>query len=126
VGMRASFVARGFAGMIEHLSELIQQGIAHRGLGLIDILQPCVSFNKVNTFAWYKERCEALPSTYDPTDWEAAMKVACKWGDKIPIGIIYRNARQTLEDHFPVLHQGPLVGRESDRAMLKKIMQGYG
>jgi 2-oxoglutarate ferredoxin oxidoreductase subunit beta len=125
VAMRASFVARGFAGFTDELSGLIQQGIAHRGLALIDVLQPCVSFNKVNTFAWYKERCEALPSTYDPTDWEAAMKVACKWGDKIPIGIIYRNARIPFEGHFPVLRQEPLVGRDVDQVMLKKIMEGY-
>lgn len=125
VAMKAGFVARGFAGMIDHLSELIQQGMAHRGFALIDVLQPCVSFNKVNTFVWYKERCEALPSTYDATDWEAAMKVACKWGDKIPIGIIYRNDRLAFEKHFSVLRQGPLVGRDVDRLMLKKIMEGY-
>jgi 2-oxoglutarate ferredoxin oxidoreductase subunit beta len=125
VAMQASFVARGFTGMIEHLPELIQEGIAHRGFALIDVLQPCVSFNKVNTFAWYKQRCEVLPSTYDPTDWETAMKVACKWGDRIPIGIIYRNDRLPFEEHFPVLRQGPLVGRDVDRVMLKKIMEGY-
>ncbi|UCG67103.1 MAG: 2-oxoacid:ferredoxin oxidoreductase subunit beta [Deltaproteobacteria bacterium] len=126
VAMRAGLVARGFAGMIEHLSELIRHGIAHRGFALIDVLQPCVSFNKVNTFAWYQQRCDTLPAEYDPTDWKAAIKVASEWGDRIPIGIIYRNDRLPFEDHFPVLDQGPLVGRESDQAMLKKIMQGYG
>lgn len=125
VAMRAGFVARGFSGMINHLSSAIQQGIAHRGVAMIDILQPCVSFNKVNTFAWYKERCNPLPAGYDPTDWEAAIKVAAEWGDKIPIGIIYRNDRQPFEDHFPVLSQGPLVGRDVDRVMLTKIMEGY-
>lgn len=125
VAMRAGFVARGFAGMIDHISELIQQGIAHRGLALIDVLQPCVSFNKVNTFAWYKQRREALPPAYDPTDWEAAMTVACEWGDKIPIGIIYQNDLPPFEEHFPVLRQGSLVGRDVDRVKLKKIMEGY-
>jgi len=125
VAMKGGFVARGFAGMIEHLSELIQEGIAHRGLALIDVLQPCVSFNKVNTFAWYKQRCEELPSSYDPTDWEQAIKVASEWGDKIPIGIIYRNGRLPFEEHFSVLSQGPLVGRDVERVMLKKIMEGY-
>jgi len=125
VAMRAGFVARGFAGMPDHLSELIQQGITHRGLALIDILQPCVSFNRVNTFAWYKQRCEALPTTYDPQDWKEATKVASEWGDKIPIGIIYRNDLPPFEAHFPVLKQGPLVGRDVDRVMLKKIMEEY-
>lgn len=127
VAMQAGFVARGFAGMIDHLSELIQQGIAHRGFALIDVLQPCVSFNNVNTFAWYKERCETVLPTYDPTtDWEASMKVAGQWGDEIPIGIIYRNDRLPFEEHFSVLSQGPLVGREIDQAMLKEIMERYG
>lgn len=125
VAMRAGFIARGFSGKMDHLSELIQQGIAHRGFALIDVLQPCVSFNKVNTFSWYKERCNPLPAGYDPTDWEAAIKVAGEWGDRIPIGIIYRNDRPPFEDHFPVLSQGPLVGRDVDRVTLTKIMEGY-
>jgi 2-oxoglutarate ferredoxin oxidoreductase subunit beta len=126
VAMKDGLVARGFAGMTDHLSELIQQGIAHGGLALIDVLQPCVSFNKVNTFGWYKERCKTLPPGYDPTDWEGAMKVAFEWGDKIPIGIIYRGNRLAFEEHFPVLRQGTLVGLDVDPVMLKKIMNGYG
>ena len=126
VVMQAGFVARGFSGMIDHLSELIQQAIAHPGFALIDVLQPCVSFNKVNTFAWYRDRCHPLPPAYDPTDWEGAMKVAREWGDKIPVGIIYRNDRPSFEKHFPVLSQGPLVGQNLDCVMLKRIMEGYG
>jgi 2-oxoglutarate ferredoxin oxidoreductase subunit beta len=124
--MQSGFVARGFSGMIDHLSELIQQAIAHPGFALIDVLQPCVSFNKVNTFAWYRDRCHPLLPTYDPTDWEKAMKVAREWGDNIPVGIIYRNDRLPFEKHFPVLSQGSLVGRDMDRIMLKRIMEGYG
>ncbi len=124
VAMEAGFVARGFSGMTDHLSELIQEGIAHRGFALIDVLQPCVSFNKVNTFAWYKERCDPVSRTYDPTDWGAAMRVAREWGDRIPTGIIYRNDRVPFEEHVPVLRQGPLVGREVDRVMLRNMMDG--
>ena len=126
VAMKAGFVARGFSGEVDHLSELIQQGIKHRGLALIDILQPCVSFNKVNTFAWYKKRCYTVSSTHDPTDWEAAIRVAYEWGDKIPIGIIYRNDRPSFEEHFPVLNQGPLVSRDVDRLLLRKIAEEFG
>jgi len=125
VAMKAGFVARGFAGMIDELSALIQEGIAHQGFALIDILQPCVSFNKVNTFAWYKKRCTPLPSTYDPTDWVEAIKVASEWGERIPIGIIYRNERPCFEDRFAVLSQGPLVGRDLDRELVKEIMEEY-
>jgi 2-oxoglutarate ferredoxin oxidoreductase subunit beta len=126
VAMQAGFVARGFSGMIDHLSGLIQEGIAHPGFSLIDILQPCVSFNKVNTFAWYKERCSPLPQTHDPADWDQAMKVAMEWGEKIPVGIIYRNTRPPFEEHLAALSEGPLVGRDVDRAMLTEIMDRYG
>ena len=126
VAMQAGFVARGFSGMIDHLSELIQKAIAHPGFALIDVLQPCVSFNRVNTYAWYRDRCYPLPLAYDPTHWEGAMKAAREWGDKIPVGIIYRNDRLPFEKHFPVLSQGPLVGRDVDRVILKRIMEGYG
>ena len=125
VAMQAGFVARGFAGMPDHLSELIREGIAHSGFALIDVLQPCVSFNKVNTFAWYKERCQSLPEGYDPTNWAAAITAAQEWGDRIPVGIIYRNDRPTFEGHFPVLDEGPLLGRDVDREMLETILEGY-
>jgi len=125
VAMHGGVVARGFAGMIDHLAELIQQGIAHPGFALVDILQPCVSFNHVNTFAWYKQRCYELPPDYDPTDWEAAIKKAQEWGDRIPVGVIYRNNRPRFEDHFPVLQHGPLGGQSVDQQRLIKIMHKY-
>lgn len=125
VAMKAGFVARAFSGRIDHLSELIQKGIAHRGFSLIDILQPCVSFNKVNTFAWYDKRCYPLPEKYDPTDWETAIKTSSEWDDKIPVGIIYVNDRPTFEDHFQVLKEGPLNEKHTDRLELKRIMDEY-
>jgi 2-oxoglutarate ferredoxin oxidoreductase subunit beta len=125
VVMRAGFVARAFSGWEDHLSGLIQQAISHRGFSLIDILQPCVSFNKVNTFSWYKERCRELPVDYDPKNREAALKVAEEWGDTIPIGVIYRNDRPPLEDHFPGLQEGPLVGRQVDRNLLAQVIESY-
>jgi 2-oxoglutarate ferredoxin oxidoreductase subunit beta len=125
VAMQASFVARGFSGMIDHLAGLIQQGLAHKGFALIDVLQPCVSFNKVNTFAWYKKRCYTLADEYDATDWQAAMQMAMEWGDKIPLGIIYRNQRTSFEKSFSVLQRGPLVGQDTDLAELKKILEKF-
>ena len=125
VAMKAGFVARAFSGMVDHLAQLIQQAIAHRGFSLIDILQPCVSFNKVNTFTWYKSRCRELPPDYDPTDWAAAIQKAEEWGETIPVGIIYRNSNPPFEEKFPVLHQGPLAGRDLDRKMLAEILAKY-
>lgn len=125
VAMKAGFVARAFSGMVDHLARLIQQAVAHRGFSLIDILQPCVSFNKVNTFAWYKSRCRELPADYDPADWTAAMQKAEEWGAAIPVGILYQNPRPPFEDHFPVLKQGPLGGRNLDRQALGDILAKY-
>jgi 2-oxoglutarate ferredoxin oxidoreductase subunit beta len=122
VAMKAGFVARGFSGMTDLLSDLIQQAIIHPGFSLVDVLQPCVSFNRVNTWEWYQERCEPLPEAYDPTDWKAAMETAQQWGDKIPVGVIYRNARPSFHER---VGQGPLVGQGIDRDKIKRIMQGF-
>ena len=126
VAMHAGFVARGFAGRDDHLLEVIRHGIRHKGFALIDVLQPCVSFNKVNTFAWYDKRCYQLSNDYNPTDWDAAIKVAGEWGDRIPIGVIYKNDRPPFEESFPVMKEGPLVWRDGDRATLKRILERYG
>ena len=107
------------------MAGLIQQGLAHEGFALIDVLQPCVSFNKVNTFAWYKKRCYTLPDEYDASDWQAAMQMAMEWGDKIPLGIIYRNQRTSFGKRFSVLQRGPLVGQDTDLAELKKILEKF-
>ncbi len=125
VSMHAGFVARGFSGKIDHLADLIRQAIAHRGLALVDVLQPCVSFNKVNTFAWYNKRVYELPPAHDSTDWEAAMKVASEWGERIPLGVIHRSRRPPFEDGLPALAQGPLFGRETDREKLAEIMEHF-
>jgi 2-oxoglutarate/2-oxoacid ferredoxin oxidoreductase subunit beta len=93
-----SFAARGFAGDPDDLAELIKLGIGHKGFALIEILQPCVTFNKTNTFAWYKQRIYKLGSDYDPQNRAAALEKAFEWGPKIPTGVIYRAPRATMED----------------------------
>lgn len=125
VAMHGGFVARSFSGMSDHMTEMIRLGIAHKGFSLIDILQPCVSFNKVNTFAWYKKRCCELTEEYDPTDWEAAMKTAMEWGEKIPVGVICRNDRPDYAARLSVLKDGPLVGRKPDPGIVEQILSRY-
>ncbi len=97
VAMDAGFVARSFSGMKELTTRMIVEAVRHKGFSLVDVLQPCVSFNKVNTFAWYKKRCTEIEEGYDPSDREAALKKACEWGDSIPVGVIYRSGRKRLE-----------------------------
>ncbi len=126
VAMRAGFVARGFTGYIDHLAELIAQGIAHRGFALIDVLQPCVSFNHINTFAWYKKRCYKIEDEYDPADWEGAMKRAVEWGEKIPVGVIYKNEKTPLHERIPALKDGPIVRKGVDVEVLKEFVKEVG
>ncbi len=125
VAMHAGFVARGFSGMVDFTADLIAQAVQHKGLSLVDILQPCVTFNKVNNFMWYKKRCYELPKDYDPTNWDQAIKKAMEWGDKIPVGVIYKNERPAFEDHFEVMREGRLIEKPVNKEELKKIMEGY-
>jgi 2-oxoglutarate ferredoxin oxidoreductase subunit beta len=95
-----TFVARGFAGDISHLTSLFEQGVEHRGFALIDVLQPCVTFNKVNTHQFFKDRVYKLEeiSGYDVEDLDAAFVRAGEWGEKIPIGVFYKVDKPIYED----------------------------
>jgi 2-oxoglutarate ferredoxin oxidoreductase subunit beta len=122
----ASFVGRGFAGDIDHLSNLIKKGITHRGFALIDILQPCVSFNHKNTFQWYRERVYNLEDErYDPSDKKAALEKALMWGERIPIGIVYEENLPIYEDQLPALSEGPLVKQKIDPRRAKKLLAEF-
>ncbi len=125
VALEAPFVARGFSGAPEHLAGLIQQAIRHPGFALVDILQPCISFNKVNTFAWYKERCYYLPEEYDPTDRHAALNKSLEFEDGIPLGVIYQTERPCYESRVPVLDGEPLGHQPVDREALQRVLDGY-
>lgn len=121
-----SFLARGFSGDIEHLAGLIRAGITHRGFALVDILQPCVSFNHRNTFAWYRERVYKVEEAgHDPADKTAAIARAQEWGERIPIGVIYRQERPTYEDGLPQLKAGPLVKQPLDPMRLEPLMDEF-
>ena len=122
-----SFVARGFSGETEHLSELIKAGIQHKGFALIDILQPCVSFNRVNTFKWYSERVYKIDadSPYDATDRMNAFKRAQEWGERIPIGIIYQNQKLTLEKQIRAIADQPLVAQQTDPEVFTELLETF-
>jgi len=86
------------------------------GFVLLDILRPCVTFNKRNTFKWCKDRVRTIDDSHDPTDASAAMKLARQWGDEIPIGILYRSDRPGFESHWDVLKRGPLTKQYTGKA----------
>lgn len=111
VALDAGFAARAFAGDPEHLKELMKQALQHRGFSLVDILQPCVTFNKMNTYEWYRTRVYRIGADHDPANRIAAFAKALEWGDRIPIGLIYRAERKTYEEQIPILAKQPLVRR---------------
>ncbi|MFN2227909.1 MAG: 2-oxoacid ferredoxin oxidoreductase, partial [Anaerolineae bacterium] len=79
----------------------------------LEVLQPCVTFNRKNTYDWYRERVYDLQETgHDPTDRVAAFEKALEWGNRIPLGLLYRVRRPTYEEQVPVLEDGPLARRK--------------
>jgi 2-oxoglutarate/2-oxoacid ferredoxin oxidoreductase subunit beta len=110
----ATFVARGFSGEQKHLTELIRLAIQHKGFSFLDVFSPCVTYNKDNTFQWFRPRVKKLEDdpAYDATDWLAAMEKSTLWGEEIPIGRFYeRTDLPSLDQAEPVLKDGPMVGR---------------
>jgi 2-oxoglutarate ferredoxin oxidoreductase subunit beta len=106
----ASFVARGFSGNPAQLAELLQRAVKHKGFALVDVFSPCVTYNKVNTFPFYKERARPLEG-HDETDLAAAMLRAREWGERIPTGVLYAVERPTYEQLDPVLKAGNPAAR---------------
>jgi 2-oxoglutarate ferredoxin oxidoreductase subunit beta len=125
VTLDCSFVARGFAGDAEHLKMLMKEAILHKGFALLDILQPCVTFNRINTYEWYKKRVYHIEPEYNPEDRIKAFERALEWGDRIPIGIIFKNSRPVLEERIPVLRDSPLVKQPIDLSGLETTFKEF-
>jgi 2-oxoglutarate ferredoxin oxidoreductase subunit beta len=111
----ATFIARGFSGEQKHLTELIKEGIQHKGFSFLDVFSPCVTYNHDNTYQWFRPRVKKLEddTAYDSTDWSAAMEKSLLWGEEIPIGKFFeRTDLPSLHGAEPVLIAGPLVRRD--------------
>lgn len=123
LSLGAAFVARAFSGDDDQLSRLIQAGIKHKGFSFIDILQPCVSFNTINTHAWYKSRVYDLKDTdYTPDNWLKAMEISQEWGDKIPTGIIFQSKAPTFTDRINILKKSTLINKKYSEERLNKTL----
>jgi len=111
----ATFIARAYTGEPAHMASIMEQAIAHKGFAFIDCFSPCVTYNKINTYAWFKERVykiEDKEPDYDRGDFGKAMEKALEFSEpyeKISIGVIYQSERPTYEDTEPVFKDGPLV-----------------
>lgn len=95
ISLDASFVARVFCGDIEKSKEILKQAIQHKGYSLVDIFQPCVTFNKINTFKWFQENTYYLEDSHNKFDREKAFSKAIET-EKLPLGIFYINENKTI------------------------------
>jgi 2-oxoglutarate ferredoxin oxidoreductase subunit beta len=119
ISLGASFVARGFAGDIAQTKDIIKKAISHKGYALVDILQPCVTYNKLNTYAWFKAKTYYLDSSYDPHDQNEAFRRASEV-EKLPLGIFYLHPRLTFGEKLSVYQESkdPLYRRSPDLSRL--------
>lgn len=113
----ATFVARSFAGDMAHLKETMKQAISHRGFALVDVFQPCVTFNKLNTYEFFTKRVYDLQKAgHDATNRTLALEKAFEGPDsnyeKLPIGVFYKVERPTYEDTLPVIKDKALVEQD--------------
>lgn len=100
----ATFVARGFSGEVQHLTWLIKEAIKHEGFAFIDVLQPCVAWDPLHTYKYWREKVYKLEETnYDPTNYDNAIKKVKEFGERVPIGIFYKAKKPTLVDIYPQL-----------------------
>jgi len=111
LALGCGFVARGYSAETEHLSWLITEAISHKGFSLIDVLQPCVSFNKKNTYEWYSKRVYKIndDALYNLQDKSSAYQKAAQWGDRIPIGILYKEQKPSYEERTGIILRAPVV-----------------
>lgn len=118
ISLGCSFVARANAGDPAFLKEILKAAMGHKGYALVDIMQPCVSFNKINTYQWFKERVYAVPENYNPYDKVAAFAESLKWGDDgIPIGILFREEKASYYDrltHIKTDHLAAVLRKPTD------------
>lgn len=125
IALDASFVARTFAGDMEHMKETFKAAINHKGYALVDVFQPCVTFNKLNTFQWFRENTYKLEDSHDPYDRGEAFKRATET-EKYPLGIFYKNENKlTFEETLSVYAEddSPLYEREFDMKKLENLIE---
>lgn len=126
ISMGAGFVARAFSGDREQLISIMKAAITYKGYALVDILQPCITFNRTNTYQWYSKRVYKLPEDYNSGDRLAAMEKAMEWGDRIPTGILYRQEKPSFSDRLEFLRSGPpLADRKIDFDKIKSFMNDF-
>ena len=124
IALDAPFVARAYIGDREKTTEIIKQAISHRGFCLVDIFQPCVSFNKLNTYQWFRENTYYLEDDYDPSNRTEAFNRATEKG-RFPLGVFYKKEKPTFHEHLEVYrtNKDPLFKRGVDKDKLQRLIE---
>lgn len=106
IALNASFVARAYVGHIDETRAILKAAILHRGYALVDLLQPCVTFNKLNTYKWFEMNTSALPGDHDPSDRVQAFARACE-EEPLRLGIFYRQEKPLFEEQLAAYRDDP-------------------
>jgi 2-oxoglutarate ferredoxin oxidoreductase subunit beta len=126
IALDASFVARAFAGDVEQTAEILKKAIEHKGYALVDIFQPCVTFNRLNTVKWFKEQTYYLED-HDPSDRQKAFEKAIET-EKLPLGIFYMSPQKpAFEENTGIYEekQIPLYERDLDKEELSNLLETF-
>lgn len=123
IALDASFVARAYVGHLEQTLAILREAIRHRGYALVDLLQPCVTFNKLNTYQWFEEHTAELGADHDPHDRVQAFARAIET-EPLQLGIFYRREKPVFEEQLAAYHEKgePLCRRRVDLADLGRLI----
>ncbi|NIP27370.1 MAG: 2-oxoacid ferredoxin oxidoreductase [Phycisphaerae bacterium] len=127
IALNVGFVARAFAGDDDQTKEIMKKAIKHKGYALVDIFQPCTSFNKLNTYQWFKENTCYLEDSHDHYDRNEAFKKATGT-ERLSLGIFYINPdKTTFEENIGTYqeNQQPLYERKPDFGALHNLIETF-
>jgi 2-oxoglutarate ferredoxin oxidoreductase subunit beta len=120
----ATFVARVFSGDIMQSKEIIKAAIQHQGYALVDVFQPCVVFNKQNTYQWFKQNTYYLDETHDKGDKMKALALAFEL-ERMPLGILYQVTGRPSYETLVRSGDDALHKRAYDETKLNELIKSY-
>jgi 2-oxoglutarate ferredoxin oxidoreductase subunit beta len=127
IALDTSFVARAYIGDTDQTEEIFKKAITHKGYALVDVFQPCVTFNKLNTYQWFKDNTYYLEDSHDCYDRSQAFNKAIET-DKLPLGVFYINPdRVPFEENIGIYQENdkPLYEREPDMEKLRNLIEKF-
>jgi 2-oxoglutarate/2-oxoacid ferredoxin oxidoreductase subunit beta len=125
LAMNAPFIARAYAGDVEQTKKMIMEAIGFRGFSVVDVFQPCVVFNKLNTYQWFKKNIHYLPKSHNTSDRNAAFRLATGSG-KLPLGVFYRNEGRELYEDLMGIGTTPLYQQQPpDEKTFQMMIEAY-